>query len=116
LFAHAPFNKSACVDAGRGVSLEVDLVATAGVVLATEEVVEAHFIKRGYGGVRGDVSTDTLAGSLSARHHHGGVPADPAAVTALHFLVAGELGLVVHVNGVDVRSVEAQRHAQLSRS
>ena len=57
--------------------------------------------------------THALAGRLGTRHHHGGVPPDPAAVAPLDFLVARELGLVIRVDRVHVRRVEAERDAQL---
>ena len=58
-----------------------------------------------------------IAGPLRARDHDGGVPADPGAVAALERLVAGEVGLVVHRDGVDVGRVERGRdgHVPLSR-
>src|SRR4029079_562250 len=43
--AQAPFEERAGVDAGGGVALVEDLVARRPVVLATEEVVEAHLIE-----------------------------------------------------------------------
>ena len=49
-------------------ALEEDLVAAAGVVLATEEVVEAHLVQGGGGGVAGDVPADPQAGTLRAVH------------------------------------------------
>ena len=77
-------------------SLEEHVVAAAGVVLAAEEVVEADLVEGGDGGVGRDVSADLDAGALGARHLDGGVPADPAAVFALHGFVAGEVRLLVN--------------------
>lgn len=102
LFGEASFEEGAGVGAGGGVSLEEDVVAAAGVVLAAEEVVEADLVEGGDGCVGGDVSADLDAGALGARHLDGGVPADPAAVFALHGFVAGEVGFLVNGDGVDV--------------
>ena len=90
------------VDAGGGVSLEVDLVSAALVVTAAEEVVEADLVQRGGRGVGGDVATDADAWPLCAVDHDGGVPAQELAVTALDLLVAGKPGLGLRGDGVDV--------------
>ena len=102
LFGEAAFQEGARVGAGGGVTLEEDVVAAAGVVLAAEEVVEADLVEGGDGGVGGDVSADFDAGALGARHLDGSVPADPAAVFALHGFVAGEVRFLVNGDGVDV--------------
>ena len=46
MLSQATFEESAGVDAGGGVALEEDLVATTGVIGAAEEVIESNFIKR----------------------------------------------------------------------
>ena len=46
------------VDAGRGVALEVDVVAGLAVVLAPEEVVEPDLVEAGRAGVGGQVAAD----------------------------------------------------------
>jgi hypothetical protein len=81
---HAPppeaaLQERAGVHAGAGVPLEEHLVAAAGMVLAAEEVVHAHLVERGGGGVRRDVATDAHARALRAVHHDRGVPADQPA-------------------------------------
>ena len=45
-FRETPFNESARVRSGRGVTLEEDVVAAARVILTAEEVVEAYLVKR----------------------------------------------------------------------
>lgn len=55
--------EGAGVDAGGGVALEEDLVAAVALVLAPEEVVEAHVVEGGGGGEGRDVAADTDAGS-----------------------------------------------------
>ncbi len=54
----AALEEGACVDAGGGVTLDEDVVAAAGMVLATEEVVEADLVQRCRRGVGRDVSAD----------------------------------------------------------
>ena len=58
VLGQAALEERAGVDAGGGVALEVDLVAAAGVVLAAEEVVEAHLGERRDRRVRRDVPAD----------------------------------------------------------
>lgn len=90
------------VDTGRGVALEEDLVAAVALVLAPEEVVEAHVVEGGGGGEGGDVAADADARTLGARDHDGGVPPGRVEDLALDLLVAGEEGLVLGRDGVDV--------------
>ena len=98
----AALDEGAGVVARRGVTLEEDVVATAGVVLAPEEVVEADLVERCGRGVGGDGAADPAPGALGAGDHDGGVPTQPAPVGALGALIAGEVGLVGDVDGVDV--------------
>ncbi len=91
------------VDAGGGVTLEEDLVAGLAVrVLAPEEVVEAHVVQRRGRGEGGDVPTDADTRALRPGDHHGRVPAGRVEDLALDLLVAGEEGLVLGRDGVDV--------------
>ena len=89
------------VHAGGGMTLDEQLVASAGVVLAAEEVVVADLVEARGRGVRRDVAADLEALAVGRRHHHGGVPADQPADLALHLLVAGEPRLALGGNGVD---------------
>ena len=59
------------------------------------------------------MAADADAGALRAVHRERGVPADPAAVAALELLVAGELGLVLGRDRVDVVRRRHLRHVQL---
>ena len=102
LLAEPVQHERAGVDAGRGVPLEEDLVAAVALVLATEEVVEAHVVERGGGREGGDVAADADAGALGPGHHHGRVPAGRVEDLALDLLVAGEERLVLGGDGVDV--------------
>src|SRR5665647_3103123 len=90
------------VDAGGRVALDVDLVAAAFVVTASEEVVEADLVERGSGGIGGDVPAHADAWPLCAVDHDRGVPADEGAVPTLDLLVAGEPRLGLRGDGVDV--------------
>jgi hypothetical protein len=59
------------VDAGRRVALEVDVVAGQAVVLAAEEVVEAHLVEGGGAGEGGEVAADAVGVLVGLHHHHG---------------------------------------------
>jgi hypothetical protein len=97
-----PLEEGAGVDAGGGVALDVDLVAAALVVLAAEEVVEADLVEARGGLVGRDVAADLEALAVGAGDHHGGVPPDERPDAALDLLVAGEPGLALRGDGVDV--------------
>ena len=107
------------VDARGGVALEVDLVAHrrvargVGVVLAAEEVVEAHLVERRRGRVGGDVAAHA-DGLVGPRHHDRRVPADVGADAPFDVLVAGEPGLALRRDGVDVVGAAQRRHPDLA--
>lgn len=61
-------------------------------LVAVEEVVEANFVEGCGGGVGGDVTAQTQAGTLCPVDHHRRVPTDAGTDPALEFLVAGECG------------------------
>ncbi|CAG7629134.1 hypothetical protein SBRY_20538 [Actinacidiphila bryophytorum] len=94
--------EGAGVDAGRGVALEEDLVAAPAVVLAAEEVVEAHVVERRRRREGRDVAADTDTGALCAGDHHRGVPPGRVQDAPLDLLVAGEERLVLGRDGVHV--------------
>jgi hypothetical protein len=58
LLVESSLEEGAGIDAGGRVALEEDLVSPADVVVATEEVVEAHFVEGRRRGIRREVSTD----------------------------------------------------------
>ena len=74
-------------------------------LLAAKEMVEAHLVERGAGGVGGDVAAD--AGMLPVGpHHHGhGVPADDAFDAPFDFPAAGKDRLPAGRNGIDIGRV-----------
>jgi hypothetical protein len=113
LFGEAAFEVGAGVDARCGVALEVHLVAELAVVLAAEEMVEAHLVERGGRRERRQVATDAFAARVGPGHHHRGVPADEGADAPLDELVAREPRLGVARDGVDVGRRHGRREANL---
>ncbi len=101
------------VDAGGGVTLDVELVAAARVVLATEEVVVADLVEARGRGVRRDVAADLESLAVGRRHHHRGVPADQPPDPPLHLLVTGEPRLALGRDGVDEVGAAQGGHADL---
>ena len=102
VLGQAALEERAGVHAGGGVPLVEDVVAATGVALAAEEVVEAHLVERGRAGVRRDVPADADLRPLGAVHQHRGVPPDVGPDPPLDVLVAGEPGLALGRDGVDV--------------
>ena len=103
------------VDAGRGVALEVHLVAGLAVVLAAEEVVEADLVERRARRERGQVPADARRPVVGPADHHRRVPADEGADAALDVLVAREPRLLLGRDRVDVgrRHLRGQAHLLL---
>ena len=91
------------VDAGGGVTLEVDLVAGRAVVLAAEEVVEADLVQRRRDGEGREVAADAVGRLVRLDDHHRRVPADERPDPPLDELVAGEPRLGLAGDRVDVR-------------
>ena len=92
------------VDPRRGVTLDEDLVAVSAVVLALEEVVEAHFVERRSTRISGEMAAETVVPVVGAIHHRHCVPADVGTDAALDVLVAGKPRLGLWRNRVHVRS------------
>ena len=92
-------------------SLKIDLVAISVVVLAAEEVVEAHFVQRRGRGVRRDVAADAVRCAVRADDHGHGIPADQTLDATLDFLAAREGGLIFGADGVDVGRHGGERQA-----
>ncbi len=104
------------VDPWGGVALDVDVVAGQAVLLAPEEVVEAHLVEGGRGGEGGEVAPDALGPLVGPDHHRGRVPADEASDAPLEVLVAGEPRLLLGGDGVDVGRRDLGRRADLALS
>ena len=113
-FAQSPFKKSARIDPGGGVRLEVHQVAVAP---AAEEMVEADFEQIGRRRVAGDVAAELGMRAVGAHHHGKRVPAHDRRDALLELEVAGKRRLVGKRDRVLVRRVEhrRQRHAPRAR-
>ncbi len=102
LCAESSFEECARVDARRGVALDEDLVAAAGMGLAAEEMVETDLVKRRRRRVGRNMASHTDSRALSAVHHDRGVPSDPRPVAPLDVLVAGKPRLEFGRDGVHI--------------
>ncbi len=109
----ASLEEGPSVDAGRRVTLEEDLVAAARVVLAAEEVVEAHLVQGRRRGIGRHVPADPREADVRTQDHGHGIPADEPADAALQLLVAREPGLLLGADRVDVARLGERRHADL---
>src|SRR6266851_4927973 len=74
-----------------------------------KEMIEADFVKRGGGGVGGDVAADVVLHAIGAHHHGQRIPANQALDAAFEFLIAGEKRLQAVGNGVGVRRIGRKR-------
>ena len=101
-FAQPTFKECAGIHSRARVPLEEDLIATAGMLLATEEVIEANFIHRSRGCEGRDMSTDADTRSLCAMDEERGVPTDEGTDPSLDHLVTGELRFALRRDGVHV--------------
>ena len=79
----APFQIGPRIDARRGVTLEVNHVRRPLRRAAAEEMVEAHLVKRGAGGIGGNVPAHAGVTAVGVDHHGHGVPANVALDAAL---------------------------------
>ena len=111
----AALEVGAGVDAGRGVALEVHVVAGRAVVLAAEEVVEADLVQRRRAGERRQVAADAVGVLVRLDDHHRRVPADERPDPALDVLVAREPRLLLPRDRVDVRRRHGGRERDLGR-
>ena len=111
LFGEAALQECACVDAGRGVALEINQVAGLVAVAGAKEMMETHLEQRGERCVSGNVAADAGIIFVLAHHHRHGVPAREAFDAALHGAVAGIRHLVLGRDGVDVGRIEMDGQA-----
>ena len=116
LLGEAALQEGPGVDAGGGVTLEVDVVTGPTVVLSPEEPVETHLVEGGRRGEGGQVSADAVGRLVGVDHHRGGVPADERPDAALDELIAWEPRLVLGGDGVDVGGPRGRgvAHVQLA--
>ena len=112
-FAQSTLEEGAGIDARRGMALVEDLVAHALGILAPEEVVEADLVEAGGRGEGGQVPADARRRHVGAQDHGRGVPAHHAPDAQLHLLVAGEGGLLLGADGVDVARLGQRRQADV---
>src|SRR5579872_827956 len=120
LFVQASFEIGAGVHTGRSVSLEVDEVASdvAGrwiLIRAAEEMVVADLDQGRERRVSGQMATDIRIVFIGAHDHSERVPPRQAFDAPFDLTVARIRHLVFRRNGIDVRSVPAQRdsHAEI---
>ncbi len=111
--AEASFQEGSRIHARTGVALEEDLIAATGMVLAAEEMVEAHLVQRRGGGIGGDVTAHTHTGTLGAMNHDRGIPAHQTSEATLQIHVAGIGRLDVGGNGVDVVGGGKRRQVEM---
>src|ERR1700733_14483464 len=100
--AQPALQERAGINAGGGVALNEHLIPAAGMRLPAEEVVEADFIQRRRRCVGRNMAAHTDSRTLGAMHHNGGVPSDPRPVPTFDVRVAGEPGLELGRDLVDV--------------
>src|SRR5690606_7250622 len=87
------------VDAGGGMALNVNQVATMVLARCAPEMVEADVVQRGAGREAGDVAADTVVLSVGFHHHGHSVPADQRADPPLQVMVPGGADLLVGRDG-----------------
>src|ERR1700722_1821652 len=78
LFGDAAFQISSRVNAGGGVTLEIDDVAIAVFCLRAEEMIEGDFVESCGRSKRGDVPANTFLNFVGADHNSQRVPAHQA--------------------------------------
>src|SRR5262249_2172992 len=96
------FEVGAGVNAGRGVALEVDLVAAAWGIGAAQEVILGHLAERRGRGKGRDVAADAVLLAVGANDHGHRIPAHQVLDAALDLAAAGVRRLAVGRDGVDV--------------
>jgi len=114
-FVEATLEECACVDSGRCVALEVDVIASVAIVLTAEEVVEADLVQARRARKCAEVAADSVLVLVGAHDHHGRVPAHECPNAPLDVLVAGEPRLGLARDGVDIRRADGCGEADLCR-
>ena len=103
LLGQTTLEKGTCIDAWRCVALHVDVIAGEAIVFALPKVIEAHVVERRRRCERRKVSANAVGNFVGSDDHGRGVPANEGANTTFDVFVAGEEGLVLRRNGVQVR-------------
>jgi hypothetical protein len=78
------------VDAWRRVALDVDMIPAAGMIFATEEVVEAHLIQAGRALIGRDVTANLQALAVRLADHDRCIPADESPNPSFDVFIAWE--------------------------
>src|ERR671919_726015 len=115
LVGQTPLEKRPRVYARSSMPLEEHLIAAAGGAFSPEEVVEPDLVERRRGRVGREMSADSVRFLVHPADHRQGVPADDSPDPALDHLVAGEIGLLLRRNRVDVVTRHHWGNAHLAR-
>ena len=105
LFTDAAFHIGARIDAGGGVPLEINQIATVSICLAMEKMVEAHVIQRGSGCEAGDMSAQFGRILIRIQHNHHRIPAHQRAQAMFQFMVTGRTFFFIKRDRVQIRCV-----------
>ena len=101
--AQSAFEKCAGIHAGRGMTLEEDLISGEIAIGRFEEVILTYFIECSSRCKGGDVTAYAIGFFVGAGNHCHGIPAHETFDAALDFSVARIGQLVVARDGVDIR-------------
>src|SRR5207247_7188427 len=101
-FIEPPFEISARVISGRGMSLKIDHVWRTIAVAAAEKMIVADFVKSRCRSVGGDVSAQAAVFSVGIDDHRHRIPAHITLDATLDVAVAGIFGLSFNRDGVEV--------------
>src|SRR6266705_372435 len=108
-----PFQKSARIDARRGMRLEVHRIT---VRASAEKMVVAHFEQVRGGSIGRQVPAKFRVLAIGAYHHGERVPAHQRAEPGFNLKIAGELGLIGKRDGVAIRRTEKGRQRNAPRT
>jgi len=95
-------------------TLEEDLISSAGVILAAEEMVEADFVQTGRRGVCSKVTPDADLQLVCAKDGRSCVPPDDLADPKLELFIAWVIGLLLWRNRVHVIGLYKRRQTDLA--
>ena len=98
VFGEATFDEGSRVDAGRRVTLEVDLVSGVFRCAGVKEVVESDFVKRCGTGVSRNVAADSDVIAVGSHNHCHRVPANDALNASFRVTIARERRFIFNGN------------------